>query len=181
MHLIEVFYRQSLHCSTPTPHLVLKNITNSKSFLSLRTKMCSLVLLLILHSWKSLRSLLWLLFLLEEDQMRGVHANLDLMWHIVKWASIMHVPSGWGCASPNASYFSLLLSHDSFCRKWREEKQHLTAERLTDRQGQGKDKENKLMRTYCSPVCGITDCIYHCSTHAWHTEQILLQPKRGTA
>lgn len=33
-----------------------------------------------------------------------------MMWHIVKWASIMHTPPGWGGTSPNASYFSLMLS-----------------------------------------------------------------------
>lgn len=132
------------------PPLAQENITNSTSFLSLRTKTCSLVssskaLPLLLVKISQI-SLLWLLFLPVEDQMRGTHANQDMMWHIVKWASIMHTSSSRGCVSPNASYFSLPLSHGSFCRMWQEEKQHLTAVTLTDRQGQREDIENELMR-----------------------------------
>ncbi len=131
------------------PPLALENITNSTSFLSLRSKMRSLVsssptLTLLLVKISQI-SLLWLLFLPVEDQMCGTHANQDMMWHIVKWASIMHTSSSRESASPNASYFSLPLSHGSFCRMW-QEKQHLTVVTLTGRQGQGEDRENELMR-----------------------------------
>lgn len=59
---------------------------------------------------------------------------------------IMHTPSGWGCASSNTGYFSLQLSHGTFCRMRREEKRHLIAVKLTDTQAQGKYIKYELMR-----------------------------------
>lgn len=89
-------------------------------------------------------SLLWLLLQPEEDQMRGTHVNQDMMWHIVKRASIMHTASSWGCASPNSSYFSLLLSHGY--------DGSISLSSLTDRQEQGKHEKWTDEMTGCSQV-----------------------------
>lgn len=148
----------------------LENISNSTSFLSLRTKMCLLVsnstTLPLLLVKVSQISLLWLLFLLEEDQMCGMHANQDVMWHIVKWASIMHVPSSRGCASPNACYFSLLLSNALFCRMWWASHRSDT-NRQTDRQTRaGTDINNELMRWLA--VLRFLSSHLPVLTHEWH-------------
>lgn len=107
--------RRSLLCSTNT--FAVENITSPTSFLNLSRKTSSLVLssmsLALLALKISQISLLWLLFLLEEDQMCDTRANQDMMWHIVKWPSIMHSPSGLECVGPNGSYFSVPLSHCS--------------------------------------------------------------------
>lgn len=160
-------------CSVVCP----PSLTNPTSFLSPGTKTCSLVssstTLPLLQVKISQISLLWLLLLLEEDQIRDTHANQDMMWHIVKWASIMHTASSRGCVSSNASYFSLpsdatggdAAAHCSDT-DWQT--------RVGKRHKKWTDETSR-----CSKVFVNTHFIFQCSTHAWHSEQVLLQTARG--
>lgn len=96
-HLFEFSYIGKVECAQQWG-LLAPNITNPTWFLKMRSLVSSSSTRPRLLVRISQISLLCLLLLDKEDQMQGTHANRDMMWHVVKWASIMHTPSRRGSA-----------------------------------------------------------------------------------
>lgn len=153
--------------------LAPQNITNPTWFLSLGTKTRSLVS----SSWESLRSLHWLLLLHKEDQMQRTHANRDMMWHVVKWASIMHTP--WRRGRARRCFCSTVLARliRSEVAGGEAAPRRCDDDWQAGQQGEG-IKNEPMTRT--SQVFVIARCIFQCLTHVWDSEQEQLQTVRGT-